>query len=60
MILTHFLALIGSPSLAVSPAPALLAVASSGPLVGGSRLELARVPALPVRAAPPALAIRER
>lgn len=60
MILTHFLALIGSPSLAISPAPALLATASSGPLVGGGRLELALVPALPVRAAPPELAIRER
>lgn len=60
MILTHFLALIGSPSLAVSPALGVLALSGSGALVGGEPLNLALVPALPVRAAPPALAIRER
>ena len=60
MILTHFLALIASPALLVSPAPSRLPLANTEPLVGGGRIDLALVPALIVRAAPTALAVRER
>lgn len=60
MILTHFLALIAAPARGISPAAAVLALTSSSAVLGSGRLDLAQVPALPVRAAPSVLAIRER
>ena len=60
MILTHFLVVVASPTQLVSPAAALLPLASTQPLLGSGRLALALVPALPVRASAPVLSVRER
>lgn len=60
MILTHFLVLLASPALLVTPAPSLLPLASTEPLVGSGRIDLVLVPALPVRAAAALLPVRER
>ena len=60
MILTHFLVIAASPALPVGAAASVLPLASTQPLITSGLLELALVPALPVRAAQPTLSIRER
>lgn len=60
MILTHLLVLVALPPVPVAPAPGRLPLDAGQALVSGGRLELALLPALPVRAAAAVLAIRER
>ncbi|WP_156254371.1 hypothetical protein [Sandarakinorhabdus oryzae] len=60
MILTHFLVLMASPTSLVAPAAALLPMTSADAVLRSGRLNLALVPALAVRAAPPVLPVRER
>jgi hypothetical protein len=50
MILTHFLALVAVPTLAIDPAPALLPLVNSQPLIGDAGQGQALAPALRARA----------
>lgn len=60
MILTHFLALIATATPALIPVGSVLPLASTEPLLGDGNLDLALVPAVPVRSAITLLLIRER
>jgi hypothetical protein len=57
MILTHILALLVAPPVAVSPWVGQLPIGDGGTRITGPGRALALMPALPVRA-PPVLAVR--
>lgn len=60
MILTHFLAVLALPPLAIAPEAASLATGSTQAPVRSARLAAALLPALPVAAEPRVLPVRSR